>query len=196
MHTGRDFPGRQTYTKASAVEAISELVWNGLDAEADQVDIDTETTTAGPGEPRYVTRVVVTDNGHGMSHERAESAFLSLGDSWKQSPNRRTVNNKRALHGEKGVGRFYVYSIGGHARWTSVSANSDGTSNSRGRDRRGAAQLGRVIDRGPGSHRGATGARVVIHPEQGRSNTALLREDFPSSSPRVSRATCWPTPTS
>ncbi|GAA1292325.1 ATP-binding protein [Saccharothrix xinjiangensis] len=178
VHTGRDFLGRQTYTKASAVDAISELVWNGLDAEADQVDIDIETTTAGPRELRYVTRVIVTDNGHGMDRERAESAFLSLGDSWKQSLNRRTVNNKRALHGEKGVGRFYVYSIGGHARWTSVSANPDGAGNSRvevvGEQHRWEGFS--IEDPVPTDE--PTGTRVVIHPEQGRSNTSLLRDDF------------------
>ncbi|WP_033440856.1 ATP-binding protein [Saccharothrix sp. NRRL B-16314] len=179
VHTGRDFLARQTYTKAGAVEAINELVWNGLDAEANEIDIDVETATAGPREMRYVTQVVITDNGHGMSHERAEAAFLSLGDSWKQSLNRRTVNNKRALHGEKGVGRFYVYSIGGHARWTSVSAEPAGTGNTRveivGEQRRWEGFS--IEDPVPTDQ--PTGTRVAIHVEQGRSNTALLREDFP-----------------
>ncbi|WP_439382087.1 ATP-binding protein [Amycolatopsis lexingtonensis] len=101
VRVGRDHLGQ--FTNRSAVDAITELVWNGLDAEADEVDVVVETETMGPENLRYVTRVTVRDNGHGMNHERALSAFESLGDSWKKGLRGRTVNGK-SLTSENSVG--------------------------------------------------------------------------------------------
>jgi hypothetical protein len=32
----------QQYARQSAIDAVAELIWNGLDAEADTVDVDAE----------------------------------------------------------------------------------------------------------------------------------------------------------
>ena len=89
------------YTKKGAIEALAELIWNGLDAEAPTVDVDIESQSMLPParELSYVTRIVVTDTGHGIDPDKAQEQFSSLGDSWKKGLNGRTLNSERALHG-------------------------------------------------------------------------------------------------
>jgi hypothetical protein len=175
VRAGRDYLGQ--YTRAGALDAVAELIWNGLDAEADMVNVDVETATMGIDELRYVTRVVVTDNGHGMDHARAVSAFESLGDSWKKTLNGRTVNDKRALHGSKGRGRFLVYSIGHQARWSSVSHGPDGAFRVEivGEQDR----IDGFVIEDPVPTTEPAGTRVAVLVEQGRSNSSLLRDDLP-----------------
>jgi len=43
IHAGQDH--LQQYAKKSPVEALAELIWNGLDAEADRVDVDIVTAS-------------------------------------------------------------------------------------------------------------------------------------------------------
>src|ERR1700728_2774722 len=113
----------QQYTKKSPIEALAELIWNSLDAEATTVDVDIETESmADDGrELPFVTRVTVSDNGHGINPDKTKEQFSSLGDSWKKGLNGRTLNGKRALHGSRGRGRFYAYSIGERVKWSSIS---------------------------------------------------------------------------
>ena len=112
IHAGQDH--LQQFGHRSVIDSLAELIWNGLDAEADMVSVETDVQSMidGSREMSYVTRVTVTDNGHGMSEENAREAFASLGDSWKRGLNGRTVNGKRAIHGSQGRGRFFAYSLG------------------------------------------------------------------------------------
>lgn len=115
------------YTKRPSVEALTELIWNSLDAEADLVDIEIEVDSLGLGAPEhaFVTLVRVIDNGHGITPDIADTAFPKLGDSWKLGLNKRTLNNLRILHGSKGRGRFFAYSLGHRVRWHSISGEPD-----------------------------------------------------------------------
>jgi hypothetical protein len=176
IRAGRDY--LQPYGKHPAVDAVAELVWNALDAEADEVDVEIETASIG-GDDRallHVTRIVVADNGHGITPEQAESAFLSLGDSWKKGLHGRTLNNKRALHGNRGRGRLHVYALGHRATWSSVSIVDDSPTliEIRGdQDKIDGFTIGE-----PTPTAGRTGTTVTVTVEQGRSLTALLRDDF------------------
>ena len=62
------------------VAGIEELIWNSLDAEAETV-----TVTIGRTELDAVDVVVVTDDGHGMTHDDALRDFRLLGGSWKKN---------------------------------------------------------------------------------------------------------------
>lgn len=174
IRTGRDALG--DYLKASPLDAVAELVWNSLDAESDEVSVVLEYDGMGTDEVRYVSQVVVTDNGHGMGHERARSAFLSLGDSWKKGLGGRTVNKKRALHGKKGKGRFFAYGIGGFVRWSSVSETPEGNVLVEvvGEEQR---MEGFSISE-PVRTNEPTGTRVVVQAGEGRATSALVRTDF------------------
>lgn len=116
------------YAKRNPIDALTELIWNGLDAEANEVDVTVETRSLGGDDPLLSTVVSITvrDNGHGITPEIAVKSFPSLGDSWKKGLNGRTLNQIRILHGSKGRGRFATYSLGHRVRWTSVSKDEAG----------------------------------------------------------------------
>ena len=103
-----DFLERQS--KAKPVQAVAELVWNGLDADASRIDVRLEYGDMG------MTRIVVRDNGHGIPHPEAPELFKRLGGSWKK-PGGRTKTKLRMLHGYEGRGRFKVFALGRVADW-------------------------------------------------------------------------------
>lgn len=113
----------QALAKGDEIDALAEQIWNGLDAEADVVEVEFETSNLGPGDSLLdvVVGITVRDNGHGMSSEVANRAFPLLGDSWKKTLNGRTVNGRRVLHGSRGQGRFRAYVLGNEVEWSSVA---------------------------------------------------------------------------
>ncbi len=167
------------YTKRPPVEALAELVWNSLDAEADLVEIEIDINSLGPSsrEHSFVTQVRIKDNGHGMTPDIADRAFPKLGDSWKLGLNKRTANNLRILHGSQGRGRFFAYSIGHRARWSSVYVNEniyhglEVSGNSDEIDGFQIEDLGEV-------QADKTGTEVRINVGQGRPHPTLLRDDL------------------
>jgi hypothetical protein len=100
------------------VQAIAELIWNGLDAEANSVKV-----TAEVGELR-LDSITVRDTGHGMSRAEAVPLFQNLGGSWKKA-NNLSKNGIRHLHGKEGRGRLRALAIGRVAEWTVVGRNRD-----------------------------------------------------------------------
>lgn len=99
---------------------IAELIWNGLDAEATNVKVSLGENGLGG-----VDRVVVTDNGHGMTNEEAHRHFSTLGGSWKRTaPGRHSRTKKRVLHGSEGQGRWRAFGVGTFVTWTTVAENA------------------------------------------------------------------------
>ena len=112
-----DFLERQS--KARPVQAVAELVWNGLDADASRVDVRLEYGDLG------MTRVIVRDNGHGIPYEDAPELFTRLGGSWKKAGGR-TKTKQRMLHGYEGRGRFKVFALGRVADWRVTYRTDEG----------------------------------------------------------------------
>jgi Histidine kinase-, DNA gyrase B-, and HSP90-like ATPase len=102
---------------ARPAQALSELAWNGLDAEATEVRIDVDRTEIG------LKSIRVRDNGHGIPPEEAEVLFGHLGGSWKRNQ-RRSKHGARVLHGEEGKGRFRALALGRVAEWSVTVLNS------------------------------------------------------------------------
>lgn len=98
-------------TRANPIQALSELIWNGLDADATRVCVTFESNDLGA-----LDRVTVSDNGDGLSYADAPDRFRRLGGSWKR-PGATTVNG-RFLHGQEGRGRFKAFAIGSFAEWS------------------------------------------------------------------------------
>lgn len=94
--------------------ALAEFVWNAVDAEATEVSVDFVLNAL-----EGIEAIRITDNGHGISEERAAKDFRNLGDSWKRSAHR-TRNSQRALHGKEGRGRLRFFSIAHEASWLST----------------------------------------------------------------------------
>ncbi|MBX3209876.1 MAG: ATP-binding protein [Labilithrix sp.] len=101
--------------------ALSELIWNALDADARDVRVDY--ISNGLGGISEIT--VVDDAPLGMPYERALVAFGKLGGSWKKSA-LTTPTEGRALHGKEGIGRFRAFALGDHIEWRSVYATAEG----------------------------------------------------------------------
>ncbi len=100
------------------VHAVAELVWNSLDADADNVHVELERNELGG-----LAALTVTDDGEGMSPERAAQYLVRLGGSWKR-PGAVTTRG-RAVHGSLGRGRFGVMSFASRASWRSVWQDID-----------------------------------------------------------------------
>jgi hypothetical protein len=95
------------------------LVWNSLDADATEVNVSFALNPLGG-----IDNIVVADNGTGISKERAEHDFESLGDSWKRTTHR-TSTLGRAMHGKEGQGRLRFYSLAQKAIWQSIYKDGD-----------------------------------------------------------------------
>jgi len=95
--------------KASPVAAIEELVWNALDAEAREVQVDLVLNELGG-----VSAIRVSDDGTGIDVLKADATFGSLGGSWKRTAGNNTA---RHLHGRHGRGRFKAFALGGLVEW-------------------------------------------------------------------------------
>lgn len=98
-------------SNAKPVQAILELVWNAVDADATRIDIEVDSDD-------IITRAIsVRDNGHGIPHSEVESIFGTLGGSWKAN-GKRSKGKGRLLHGKEGKGRFKALALGRVADWT------------------------------------------------------------------------------
>jgi hypothetical protein len=118
VEVASDFLERQT--KATPVQAIAELIWNSLDADATHVDVELVADPLGG-----LGQVVVSDNGHGIPLGEAPDLFAKLGGSWKHQ-GARTKTLSRMLHGQEGRGRFKALSLGRSVDWKVVyRGNSD-----------------------------------------------------------------------
>jgi hypothetical protein len=99
--------------------ALSEVVWNGLDADAKRVAIRFERNQLDTLEA-----IRVVDDGNGINYDHAGVLFGTLGDSWKKNKNR--TDGGRGLHGKNGKGRFRAFGLGSRITWA-TTAHRDGT---------------------------------------------------------------------
>jgi hypothetical protein len=92
--------------------ALSEMVWNSLDADASLVNISFHEGPLG------IDKIVIEDNGTGIPFDEAESLFISLGGSWKSKKIK--TDGGRFLHGRDGRGRFKAFVLGQIVVWNIV----------------------------------------------------------------------------
>jgi hypothetical protein len=104
-------------TVASPAQALAELIWNGLDAEATKISVAVDNSPLG-----LLHAIRVRDNGHGIPPTDAEELFAHLGGSWKRQANK-SKNGKRVLHGKEGKGRFRALALGRVAEWLVTAPN-------------------------------------------------------------------------
>lgn len=100
------------------IKALSELIWNGLDAGSDRVQVMLELNDLSGLE-----RIRVRDDGFGINYEHVEVLFGHLGNSWKKT--QRILKN-RFLHGAKGEGRFKAFALGNHVEWNTRYSDGSG----------------------------------------------------------------------
>ncbi|CAB9492898.1 ATP-binding protein [Alteromonas macleodii] len=96
-------------SRAPVLTALTELVWNAFDADADLVQVTIDRNDFG------LQAIHVKDDGMGIEHKDSKVLFSSLGGSWKGLKN---VSPKgRFLHGKEGQGRFKSFAIGRIVEW-------------------------------------------------------------------------------
>ena len=101
------------------LQAIQELIWNSLDADATLVEVVIDKNLWGG-----VQRIAVVDNGEGILPDKAFAAFERLGGSWKQDAD--ITAKGRRLHGKEGKGRFAAFSLGADVSWRSIAVDEEG----------------------------------------------------------------------
>lgn len=105
-------------SKCDAIEAIEELIWNSLDADATRVNIEYQFSALGALE-----FLRVRDNGIGFEVGPKE-AFGCFGSSLKKLRDRTPAG--RIQHGREGRGRYKALALGSAATWSSVAGHLDG----------------------------------------------------------------------
>ncbi|AZQ43092.1 ATP-binding protein [Nonlabens ponticola] len=108
----------ESLTKASGITAISELIWNSLDADATKVKIEYIKNKLGGFE-----ELVVEDNGLGIEYSKAQDVFGRLGGSEKKIQT--SSPNGRQYHGKEGKGRYKSLALGDLVKFTSVYKNGE-----------------------------------------------------------------------
>ena len=109
----------ESLTRANGMTALTELIWNSLDADSSEINISYKNNKLGGYE--YIH---IKDNGHGVDYEKAQRVFGSLGGSEKkfrtQSP------TGRQYHGKEGKGRYKSLALGDLVTFTSnYKSNGD-----------------------------------------------------------------------
>ncbi|MDF7824689.1 ATP-binding protein [Pontiellaceae bacterium B12227] len=105
-------------SSASSINAMAELIWNGVDAGSNIVDVQV-VTNAIDG----VEEIRIQDYGSGIPYGDVEDLFGNLGESWKKDTGRKYG---RALHGKDGEGRFKAFALGHNVTWNTTYSSGNG----------------------------------------------------------------------
>lgn len=99
--------------QTNAVGALAELVWNAIDADAKNIQVDWQ-----ENELMGVETITIQDDGHGIATDNDFSGhpFASLGDSAKHTVSHQSPEG-RILHGRFGKGRVRALALGGVIEW-------------------------------------------------------------------------------
>lgn len=100
-----------------AVQALTELVWNAFDADAENVHLRINHNELG------IESITITDDGVGIDKFKFKDYFKSLGISWKKTQLR--SKSGRYLHGKLGQGRFKSFIVGRSVEWETTVFNND-----------------------------------------------------------------------
>lgn len=104
----------ESLTKGKPVNALAELIWNALDANADLVKVKVvDNELDNPSE------IYVVDNGLGISFAHATKAFGYLGGSSKREQKCIDLSSKK-VHGRNGKGRFKAFALGRSVTWNTT----------------------------------------------------------------------------
>lgn len=110
----------ESISRVAPLDALTELIWNSLDAEAHRVQVRLHRNGLGG-----IEGVTVEDDGHGISYEDALAAFQKLGGSWKKAASH-SKNKVRRLHGKQGRGRYRAFAIGDRVVWSTRYSQAGG----------------------------------------------------------------------
>ncbi len=105
--------------RITPLKALSELIWNALDADATEVCVEFERNLLGG-----IEHIYLADNGHGINYDEITQQFGKLGESHKVK--QKHSPSGRRYHGKHGQGRFGGFVLGNRVEWVSVSKSTQG----------------------------------------------------------------------
>jgi len=108
----------ESLTRANGITAISELIWNSLDADSSIINIDYKKNSLDG-----IDNLTISDNGLGIEYTRAQEVFSRLGGSEKK--NRTMSPSGRQYHGKEGKGRYKALALGDLVTFTSTFKSVD-----------------------------------------------------------------------
>lgn len=100
----------------SPINAVAELIWNSLDADAKSVEI--RFSYHGLAGAENLSEVVIKDDGHGIAYEKVGEYFGKYGRSQKTDSRKSPAG--RTYHGKLGEGRYKAFSIGSIVEWNTI----------------------------------------------------------------------------
>ncbi|TQJ55971.1 ATP-binding protein [Streptomyces sp. SLBN-115] len=157
------------FARKPQIGAVAELVWNALDANATQVDVELRRTSM-----QAISDIVVTDNGDGITAERARSSFRDFGTTWKAGRTH-TEGGTRIMHGRNGEGRLFAFALGDRFTWESVAEADGSLAGVRIAGSADHATIWQVEETPPA--RAGTGTTVRIEVPQGKTLRRLENDD-------------------
>lgn len=105
--------------RATAIQAIEELIWNGYDADAKSITVTVTLDALGS-----VSRLQIVDDGCGIPFDQLDKTFAMIGDSVKRAM--RKTPGGRIPRGRFGRGRFKAFALANTVKW--ISRYSEGGS--------------------------------------------------------------------
>lgn len=104
---------RKVLNKYTPQRAIAEYIWNGYDAHAKEVMVNTVCDTTFGG----IIKVIVKDNGDGIVYEQLPIAFKKFYESHKSVKGNQ---DSRFSRGKNGYGRFTFFKFANLATWNTI----------------------------------------------------------------------------
>ena len=101
-------------------QAIAEYIWNGFDANADQVAIDYVANELG-----HLESLTIADNGYGINFEKLQQKFDPFYESEK-AIQITTPKHTSKMHGRNGVGRLTFFTFAHTATWFTTYQSDKG----------------------------------------------------------------------
>ncbi len=104
------------YSEENIFDALGEIIWNGIDANAERIDIDFVIENVGfEGlQCTEIQSLKISDSGTGMRKDDIEVYLTQYNKSWKKGA---LQTDGRSYHGRLGVGRFKYFALGKKIRW-------------------------------------------------------------------------------
>lgn len=103
----------------SPQSALNEIIWNSLDADSTSINITLQYSQKE--DKVFIEKIVVSDDGHGLSEDNMIEALGEFGKSSKTFSTRSPAG--RLYHGKLGEGRYTYFSIGNDVVWTTKYKN-------------------------------------------------------------------------
>lgn len=110
---------RKVLNKYTPQRAIAEYIWNGYDAHATEVRVDTISENVFDS----IIKVSVKDNGDGIIYEQLQVVFKKFYESHKSVKGN---VDSRFSRGKNGYGRFTFFKFANIATWNTIYKKEDG----------------------------------------------------------------------